>query len=66
MKHQDDIPLQFPRRPGDFRGPYGYGRPAHKTDSAATYGFEPGQMRPLPITDRYLLAKLYQTLQGRR
>lgn len=25
---------------GDFRGQYGYGRPAHGTDPNASYGFE--------------------------
>ena len=25
---------------GDFRGPYGYGRPAHKADPAAEYVFQ--------------------------
>lgn len=57
MKHKDDTPLRRPRRPRDFCNPYGYGRPAHKTGSAASYGFEPGEMRPLPIIDRFLLAK---------
>ena len=36
---------------GDFRGPYGYGRPAHKSDPNASYGFEPEIVRPLPIRD---------------
>lgn len=26
---------------GDMRGAYGYGRPAHGSDPAARYGFEP-------------------------
>lgn len=26
---------------GDYRGPYGYGRPAHKTDPFAVYEFSP-------------------------
>jgi hypothetical protein len=29
-----------PRGEGDFRGPYGYGRPAHKSDPNARYGFD--------------------------
>lgn len=32
---------------GDFRGPYGYGRPAHRADPEARYGFRP-QRRTLP------------------
>jgi hypothetical protein len=28
------------QRQGDFRGHYGYGRPAHRTDPSASYGFE--------------------------
>lgn len=32
-------PIQDGR--GDFRGPYGYGRPAHKADPSATYVFSP-------------------------
>lgn len=30
---------------GDFRGAYGYGRPAHKADPAAEYGFDAGPLR---------------------
>lgn len=33
---------------GDFRGPYGYGRPSHKADPNATYVFQPGPPRALP------------------
>lgn len=29
---------------GDFRGPYGYGRPAHRADPNAKYGFQPNAM----------------------
>jgi len=28
------------QRDRDFRGSYGYGRPAHRTDPNAQYGFE--------------------------
>jgi hypothetical protein len=34
---------------GDFRGPYGYGRPAYKPDPAATYIFRPNAARVLPV-----------------
>lgn len=34
--------------PGDFRGPYGYGRPAHKADPSAAYQFDIGPPRALP------------------
>jgi hypothetical protein len=37
---------------GDFRGPYGYGRPAHKSDPEATYAFRADLMRPLPVARR--------------
>lgn len=33
------------QRQGDFRGPYGYGRPAHKSDPNASYGFETYAMK---------------------
>ena len=33
---------------GDFRGPYGYGRPAHMQDPNAEYGFQPEVMPLLP------------------
>lgn len=36
-----------PSKSGDFRGPYGYGRPAHRADPEARYGFRP-QQRTLP------------------
>lgn len=32
---------------GDFRGPYGFSRPAHGSDPSATYVFEP-RRRTLP------------------
>jgi hypothetical protein len=35
-------------RAGDFRGPYGFGRPAHRPDPDAKYGFEPDPNRALP------------------
>lgn len=28
---------------GDFRGSYGYGRPAHRSDPSAEYGFQIGR-----------------------
>ncbi len=33
---------------GDFRGSYGFGRPAHHPDPGAKYVFEPDQNRVLP------------------
>ena len=36
-----------PRQPsGDFRGRYGFGRRAHRTDPGAHYGFENPPDRP--------------------
>lgn len=37
-----------PHGDADFRGRYGYGRPAHKPDPAAKYGFAPDPKRTLP------------------
>jgi hypothetical protein len=37
---------------GDFRGPYGFGRPAHKPDPSATYVFRPHMTRVLPVKER--------------
>lgn len=34
---------------GDFRGPYGYGRPAYKPDPNARYRFQPDLVRPLQV-----------------
>ena len=34
----------------DFRGRYGYGRPAHKPDPTAKYGFAPDPKRTLPVS----------------
>lgn len=34
---------------GDFRGPYGYGRPAHRPEPNATYIFRPDVLRVLPV-----------------
>jgi hypothetical protein len=36
------------QKAGDFRGPYGFGRPAHRPDPDAKYGFEPDPNRALP------------------
>jgi hypothetical protein len=36
---------------GDFRGPYGFGRPAHRPDPDAKYGFEPDPTRALAPHD---------------
>ena len=36
---------------GDFRGPYGFGRPAYRPDPGASYDFKP-QRRTLPVTYR--------------
>jgi hypothetical protein len=36
------------QKAGDFRGPYGFGRPAHRPDPDARYGFEPDPNRALP------------------
>ena len=47
--------LRFSRREdgakalGDFGGPFGFGRPAHKPDPRARYGFEMEQSRVLPV-----------------
>ena len=47
--------LRFPRRQddrkalGDFGGSFGYGRPAHKPDPQARYGFKMEQSRVLPV-----------------
>ena len=54
--HDDDTDSmagRYPNRSGpdgdaDFRGRYGYGRPAHKPDPAAKYGFAPDPKRTLP------------------
>jgi hypothetical protein len=35
-----------PAAEGDFRGPYGYGRAAHKSDPASSYIFELAQPQP--------------------
>ncbi|HWT30097.1 MAG TPA: hypothetical protein VN240_03630 [Propylenella sp.] len=35
-------------RDSDFRGPYGFGRPAHRPDPNASYGFRPEPNRVLP------------------
>ncbi len=35
---------------GDFRGRYGYGRPAHRADPEARYEFR-GAMRQLPVRE---------------
>jgi hypothetical protein len=37
---------------GDFRGPYGYGRPAHRPDPSGHYRFEPHAVRPLPANPK--------------
>ena len=37
---------------GDFRGPYGYGRPAHRPDPSGHYRFEPHSVRPLPANPK--------------
>jgi hypothetical protein len=37
---------------GDFGGPYGYGRPAHRPDPSGHYRFEPDAVRPLPANPR--------------
>ncbi|MGN6582462.1 MAG: hypothetical protein ACTHJV_02025 [Rhizobiaceae bacterium] len=37
---------------GDFRGPYGYGRPAHRPDPSGHYHFEPRAVRPLPANPK--------------
>ena len=34
---------------GDASGPFGFGRPAHKPDPEATYTFDPGPPRTMPI-----------------
>ena len=47
-KQLDEQPLGD-RAEGDFRGKYGYGRPAHKPDPAATYVFRPESSRVLPV-----------------
>jgi hypothetical protein len=36
------------QKAGDFRGPYGFGRPAHRPDPDAKYGFAPDPNRALP------------------
>ena len=36
------------QKAGDFRGPYGFGRPAHRPDPDAKYGFDPDPNRALP------------------
>ena len=47
---QSDIAVTEPDAgDGDFAGPFGYGRKAHTPDPAATYVFEPGPPRTLPI-----------------
>ena len=47
-----DPEAQTPGPSGDFRGRYGYGHRAHKADPAASYGFEPDGVRPLPVRTR--------------
>jgi hypothetical protein len=37
---------------GDPGGPYGFGRPAHRTDPSGHYRFEPRSIRPLPANPR--------------
>ena len=34
---------------GDFGGAYGYGHPAHKPDPDASYVFDPGPPRTMPV-----------------
>ena len=42
----DDLPENVDSgAQGDFRGPYGYGRPAHRPDPSGQYGFEPRAVR---------------------
>jgi hypothetical protein len=41
--HNDGVPdpiIPAPEGEGDFRGRYGYGRPAHGSDAGARYGFD--------------------------
>lgn len=45
----DAAPADGEPTDGDFRGPYGFGRPSHRPDPQATYGFKPEAMRVLPV-----------------
>lgn len=38
--------------PGDYRGTYGYGRPAHGSDPKASYGFGEIPPREPDVTDK--------------
>ena len=49
---QDGIP------DGDAAGRYGYGRPAHKPDPTAKYGFAPDPKRTLPLSGEIAVADL--------
>ena len=51
---------------GDFRGPYGYGRPAHKADPAAAYAFDIGAPRALPTRRRIAPTRLIRAIRSAR
>lgn len=47
--HLPEPPADGDGKQGDFRGRYGYGRPAYKPDPDAAYSFEPGPRRTLAL-----------------
>ena len=51
---------------GDFRGSYGYGRPAHKADPAAAYAFDIGAPRALPPRSRIAPTRLIRAVRRSR
>ena len=51
---------------GDFRGPYGYGRPAHKADPAAVYAFDVGAPRALPPRRHVAPTRLIRAIRTAR